>query len=368
MLSTDGGNTFPIVLASSTANDGSESVTVPSSPGTTNRIKVESVGNIFFDISNTNFTIGAPPVCAGATGLATSAITQTSATIGWTAVSDADSYDADYKAASSSNWINAATATTATSVNLTSLTAGTVYDWRVRVNCDAGTGSYVQAQFTTTAAPSTCPGAEDVSTNGTTAGAANIFANTDVFGRINVKGDNDYYRFTASGGSITLSLTNLPADYQLALVSSTGATLQTSANAGTSNETITRTVASGTYYARVYPRNNGALNSTSCYTLNVTGAANRSSGGEADYVNNKFAVSPNPAGYMVNLAFDAEIQGTATVSVFDQTGALVSRKIFAVNKGANTRKLDVGQLAKGMYFIQVQTGSVSQMSKIVIAK
>ncbi len=56
-LSTDGGNTFPILLAANTLNDGSENVTLTNVPTTLARIKVEPVGNVFFDISDANFTI-----------------------------------------------------------------------------------------------------------------------------------------------------------------------------------------------------------------------------------------------------------------------------------------------------------------------
>jgi hypothetical protein len=204
------------------------------------------------------------------TGLTASAIGQTTATISWTADVNALSYDVDYKTNASATWVNAATATTVNSINLTGLTAGTLYNWRVRANCAAGTGNYVQSQFTTTTPPVTCPGIYDVSTNGTTAGAATIPFNTDIMGTINVGSDIDLYKFViTTGGTITMTLSTLPANYQLRILNSAGSTLQTSSNTGTTNETISRTVTAGTYYARVYPVNTSTFNATSCYTLRV---------------------------------------------------------------------------------------------------
>ncbi|RMF02354.1 MAG: hypothetical protein D6772_03585, partial [Bacteroidetes bacterium] len=56
-LSTDGGFTYPITLLSDAANDGSAFVTVPDVISDEVRVRVEAANNIFFDISNADFSI-----------------------------------------------------------------------------------------------------------------------------------------------------------------------------------------------------------------------------------------------------------------------------------------------------------------------
>lgn len=56
-LSADGGATWPYVLAESVPNNGSASVTLPAIATTQARIKIEAVGNVFFDVSDTDFTL-----------------------------------------------------------------------------------------------------------------------------------------------------------------------------------------------------------------------------------------------------------------------------------------------------------------------
>ncbi|HRH48807.1 MAG TPA: M12 family metallo-peptidase [Panacibacter sp.] len=59
LLSTDGGSTFPYTLATNTANDGTQQITLPLGVNVTNaaRVKVEAADNVFFDISDADFHI-----------------------------------------------------------------------------------------------------------------------------------------------------------------------------------------------------------------------------------------------------------------------------------------------------------------------
>jgi hypothetical protein len=207
-------------------------------------------------------------VCATVTGLTSSSVTASGATITWSALNGATGYNVDYKANSVSTWTNRLTNSTALTTTLTGLTASTLYDYRVQGICPSGTGPYGTAQFTTTAP---CPGVYDISTNGTASGAGAIPLNTDVKGTISSSTDIDFYKFSiTTAGTATITLTTLPANYALTLYASNGTTqLATSNLTSTSNETINYTFAVGTYVIKV----NGvskAFNASSCYTLRVT--------------------------------------------------------------------------------------------------
>jgi hypothetical protein len=299
------------------------------------------------------------PVCNAPVGLTSFSITTNSATVSWTAVSGAGSYDAEYKLASSGTWINAATGTTSTSVNLTGLAATSLYDWRVRTNCASSSSAFAQAQFTTSTPPSVCPGPYDVATNGNTTGAALILLNTDVKGTISPTGDNDYYKFQiTTGGTITVTLTTLPANYQLDLLNAGGVRIGRSNNNGTSNETINITVAAGDYFARVYPKGN-ANSASLCYTLRIiTGTA--SFGDGEMIVDNRINVFPNPVSKTVTVNIP-DIQGQADIRVFDVYGRMLLNK----NSSQSNTRLDVSSLPPGIYLVKVMNDGKESILKIV---
>jgi hypothetical protein len=61
LLSLDGGQSFGETVVAGTPNDGSQNVTVPQVVTTEGRLQVRCSGNIFFDVSDSDFTINFTP-------------------------------------------------------------------------------------------------------------------------------------------------------------------------------------------------------------------------------------------------------------------------------------------------------------------
>ncbi|MFC0344402.1 reprolysin-like metallopeptidase [Epilithonimonas hispanica] len=144
---TDNGASWT-VLAESTPNDGTEEISFSSFPtNTVLTVRVSAIGNVFYAASKV--TVSAMVNCDGTApaGLATSAITQTSAKIDWDAVANA-TYSVRYKKASETSWTVVNDIATNT-YNITELEEDTNYDVEVAAVCSGTTGAYANETFKT---------------------------------------------------------------------------------------------------------------------------------------------------------------------------------------------------------------------------
>ena len=89
--------------------------------------------------------------CNVAGGLNTTAITTTTATFNWTAVSSATSYNIQYRVVGTTTWSTGTS--TSTSFNAGGLTIGTNYEWQLQTVCASGSSAFsASSTFSTTAA------------------------------------------------------------------------------------------------------------------------------------------------------------------------------------------------------------------------
>lgn len=84
LLSTDGGLSFPITLASNMPNSGSYDVLIPNNPTSNARIMVAGVNNVFFNVNTSNFTIQENSFALMPHSIATEACAGTDAVLNYT--------------------------------------------------------------------------------------------------------------------------------------------------------------------------------------------------------------------------------------------------------------------------------------------
>ncbi len=317
-----------------------------------------------------------PPVaaaCGAVTNLSAGSVTQTSATLSWTAVSGATSYNVQYKTSTATTWTT--TSTTGTSLALSGLTAGTSYNYQVQSVCAAGNGNYTASSFTTTANTTTCTDAYE--SNNSLSAAKTIAVNTNITALISSSTDNDYFKFTntSTQKNIRISLTNLPADYDVRLYKSNGTQVASSANGGTTSETIKYNNATvGTYYVRIYGYN-GAYSTTSCYTLNasISSTAFREEEEELSVPKTlsdiNYTLYPNPSSGVitVEMNFD-DVMDRVEIKAYDLTGREIRSNNYSDVQGQLKTSLDLSDMPNGIYQVVINSPMGRETRKVIISK
>ena len=99
-----------------------------------------SAGSSSFTSSATFTTLTCTTGCSTTTGLSATSITTTSATLNWTSVTGATSYNIQYRPTGTSTW--SSTTSTTTAVNVTGLTCATTYEFQVQTVCASGSSAF----------------------------------------------------------------------------------------------------------------------------------------------------------------------------------------------------------------------------------
>lgn len=310
--------------------------------------------------------------CGTPGGLNATSITTSSATLNWSAVSGATSYNVQYRIVGAGSW----TSTTSTTVSkgISGLNAGANFEFQVQAVC-SGSSSNFSASGTFTTVSTGCT--DSFEPNNTNATAVLVPLNVDVTGLINTGTDKDFFKFTttAPNTKVKITLTNLPADYDLKLTNSGGSTTYgTSQNGGTTSETIIlNTTTARTYKIKVYPYSTSGYNPTLCYTLRVsTGSSNFRSESSFEAIATEdgetLNIYPNPAKENLTIQFNSSVLGNTDLRIYDMLGRNVVSQKQQCDKGMNKFDMKLSELNKGVYFLEVNNGAEKEIKKLVIDK
>ncbi|TAE70985.1 MAG: T9SS C-terminal target domain-containing protein [Bacteroidetes bacterium] len=349
--------------------------------------------------------LGTAPTCptslSAATGLASSSVTTSSATLSWAAVTGATSYTLQYKTSAATTWTSVSTATTSASVS--GLVAGTLYNYQVQVTCGTTNSAFsAVSNFTTSAATVSYCASKGNS-------VADEWIDLVSLGTINrtSAGDGGYFNGTSlstslgRGLSATISYSagfrsgysgseawavwidwNRDGDF---LDAGEQVVTRTSTSAATLSSTFTvpTTATLGATRMRVSMKWNAAQ--TSCeafsygevedYTINVITGTVRTSAIEnaaEGGIKTEIKVYPNPTAEEAKVSIEtlnSENLGKVQVIFLNTMGKVMKEVTTDELETSQWETLiDVRELPVGVYFVTINNNGTKQTKRLVVAR
>ena len=395
-FSTDGGLTFPTTLASATANDGSESVTVPSVPDSNNaRILIEAVDNIFYALSDV-FPISSAPSFALNNGNGSQSICNLDTadyTINFYTVNgfnETTTFSATGNPAGSSVVFTPASLNTdgVTEMNVSNLLAAAAGDYTITITGTSASEtktvdvqlsivdglcvsvantsfdtSTTLVQFNTidnaSGKPSGYSDYTSISTDVTTGGVYDLVVNQNTDGDYTCVStvwidwnqnclfdDDEGYDLGTAFGTVDGPASNSPF----------AVTVPADALDGSTIMRVTTKYASSATSCE-----NGHDAEVEDYTINVIPLLSVDEFGSLG----GFSIFPNPNNGSFNVRLNSLSNNDIKVSVFDIRGREVFNKKYEANPEFN-ETVNLNRVQSGMYLVQVSDGVNTQTKKVIV--
>ena len=282
--------------------------------------------------------------CGVPSGLTSASVTGSSAMLIWTAVNGASGYNIRYRINGTSVWTNRTSNTT--SISITGLTGGSIYEWQVQSICTAGTSAFTNSSVFTTLIVCNVPSGLFVS--GITSTSATLNWSTVSCDSFLVR----YYK------------TSAPNTVYFKIVAPGAATATT----------ITGLVSGAAYswLIRTYCNNgqSGAYSVTNTFTSmspSPQGGENGNSG--KDYATTQpLIIYPNPANENVTIEFSAIENGKSSLHVFNLMGQLVLSNILSGKEGLNVMNVNTSSLGEGVYYFELGNNEGLQRRRVLISR
>ncbi len=83
---------------------------------------------------------------------------------------------------------------------------------------------------------------------------------------------------------------------------------------------------------------------------------------------NNFSVFPNPSQGMISVRFESRTNNTVNIQVFDLQGRAIFNQNYDSNESVFEQRINIGNLANGVYLVRVNQGDRSTVKNLIISK